>query len=104
MNLKIEGYTVYLVKCADGSYYSGMCVNMKKELIEINNRMWGYFKSRPDRVPVTVVFREDHVPFKEAYVKHKYLRSMTRRSRELFLRKGRWPLGKILREFVVKTG
>ncbi len=100
MNLKVKGYTVFLVQCADGSYYSGMCPDMNKKLREINSRLESYFINRLDLVPVKVVFREDHVPFKEAFVKHKYLRSMTKRHRDRMVRTGKWPLGKDLRKFM----
>jgi len=100
--LKVVGYSVFLVKCADGSYYSGMCVNLKNKINEINARLESYFKSRPELVPVKLAFHEDHIPFKEAFVKHKYLRSLTKRHRDRLITTGRWPLGKDLREFMEK--
>ena len=103
MNLKIEGYSVYLVKCADNSYYSGMCVNLDKEIIEINNRLVSYFKSRPDLVPVTILFHEDHIPFKEAFVKHNYLRFMNRHARNVFIKKKAWPASREFKKFLEKN-
>ena len=94
MALQIEGYTVFLVKCADGSYYSGMCKNLDKKVVEINNRLEGYFMSRPQLVPVTVVFQDDQVPFLEAYAKHRHLRSMTKRHRERLIKTSKWPKSK----------
>jgi predicted GIY-YIG superfamily endonuclease len=100
---KIQGYSVFLVLCANGSYYSGMCDNLNKKIKQINARLEPYFKSHPERVPVTVVFHEDHVPFKEAYVKHRYLRSLTKRHRVKMAKTGKWPLGKEIRIFL-RTG
>ena len=96
---RIKGYTVYIVECADGSYYSGMCYNLEKEIKNVNRRNVPYFKGRPKKLPVKVVFHEDHVPFKEAYVKHIYLRTLTRRHRIKLIQTKEWPRGRMLREF-----
>jgi predicted GIY-YIG superfamily endonuclease len=93
----------YLLECADGSYYSGMCVSLNKEIIEINNRLVSFFKSRPDLVPVTVIFHEDHIPFREAYVKHKYLRFMNKHARDRLLRKNAWPASREFKKFLEKN-
>lgn len=100
MNLKVEGYSVFIVKCADNSYYSGMCKNLNRRVIEINNRLISYFVSRPKLVPVIVVFHEDHIPFREAYVKHRYLRKLTKRYRDHLINTGRWPLGRNLKNVI----
>jgi predicted GIY-YIG superfamily endonuclease len=102
--LKVKGYRVFLVVCADGSYYSDWCQDLNKKIKEINARLETYFKKHPDRVPVKVAFHEDHIPFKEAYIKHKYLRSMTRRHRSRLIKTQAWPLGKMIREFLKKSG
>jgi predicted GIY-YIG superfamily endonuclease len=96
---KIKGYTVFIVECADESYYSGMCLNLEKEIKSINRRLIPHFKGHPKKVPVKVVFHEDHIPFKEAFVKHIYLRSLTRRHRIKLIQTGEWPRGRMLREF-----
>jgi predicted GIY-YIG superfamily endonuclease len=100
---KFDGYSVYLVSCSGGGYYSGMCVDLKKKIKEINSRFEPYFKVHPEKVPVTIAFHEDHIPFKEAFVKHRYLRSLTKRHRTKLVETGKWPLGKELRIFL-KTG
>jgi len=100
VKLKVVGYSVFLVKCADGSYYSGMCSDLNKKVKEINYRLEPYFMSRPTLVPVTLAFHEDHIPFKEAFVKHKYLRALTKKQRDRIIRLKKWPLGKELRKFI----
>lgn len=102
--LQIEGYTIFIVKCANGTYYSGMCKNLDKQVVEINNRFTPYFMSRPQLVPVKVVFHEDRVPFREAYIKHRYLRTLTKRYRDRLVMTGKWPGGKNLKEMLVKIG
>ena len=106
MALQIEGYTIYLLKCADGSYYSGMCKDMTKELSEINKnkRLSGYFLNRSQLLPVTIVFQEDHVPFKEAFAKHRTLRAMTKRYRDRLIRTKKWPVSTEYKKFLEKNG
>lgn len=102
--LQIKGYTVFLVKCSDESYYSGMCENMDKKLSEINNRFEPYFMAHPELVPVTVAFREDNIPFKQAYAKHRYLRTLTKRHRDKLVKTGQWPAGAGLKKIFEKIG
>lgn len=102
VKLQIKGYTVFLVRCADGSYYSGMCEDMDRKLSEINNRFEPYFMAHPELVPVTLVFREDQIPFKLAYAKHRYLRSLTKRLREKLIKTGQWPAGPRLKKIFEK--
>ena len=59
-----------------------------------------YFNGHPERLPVKIKFREDHVPFDEAFAKHRYLKSLNRRHREKIIRTQSWMLGKILRKFL----
>lgn len=99
-SLVIKGYTVFIVECADGSYYTGFCEDLKKRLKEINTCNVAYFLTKPQLVPVKVVFREDHLPFREAYTKHVYLRSLTRRHRIKLIETKKWPLGKMIRKFL----
>ncbi len=102
--MKIRGYTVFIVQCADGSYFSGMCRELKSRLNEINKEMKGgsYFTAHPERLPVKPVFSENNLIFKEAYFKTRYLRTLTRRYRERLIKTGRWPLGKMLRTLLKK--
>ena len=101
--MKIKGCTVFIVQCADGSYFSGLARDLNKKLKEINKERSGYyFSTHPERIPVKVVFKETGLIFKEAFVKYRYLRTLTRRHREKLIKTGVWPLGKILRKFVKK--
>ena len=94
------GWSVFLVKCADGSYYGGMTRNMKKELVLMNTPAHGsspwYFKSFPKKAPVDLVFEERHVPFREAFAKKSYLMEMNRTQRDALIRTKSWPAGWLL--------
>jgi len=98
------GWTVFLLECADGTYFGGMTRNLEFELSQINiSRRGVYFSAHPERVPAKVVFSETRLPFKEAYIKKTYLMEMNRRLRKKLVETGRWPLGRIMRKFVVDT-
>lgn len=100
VELQIRGYTVFIVQCMDGSYYSGLCDDMDKRLKEINACNVSYFLSKPHLVPVKIVYREDHLPFRDAYAKHTYLRKLRKRDREKLIQTKKWPLGKRLRSLI----
>ena len=90
--LRNIGWSVYIVECKDKSYFAGMTRNLKKELARINVLKKGrYFNaSHPERVPVTVVFEEKNVPFREAYAKFSYLKGLNRVQREKLIRTKKW--------------
>ena len=99
--LNLTGWTVYILECADGTYATGFCSNLRKRLASINIFQEGYYFSRhPDRIPVKVVFKEIQLPFKEAFSKARYLRNMTRRYKIRLINTGRWPIGGAYQEYL----
>ena len=100
-DLKNIGWTVFIVECADTTYYTGIARDMKKALVEINVfRKGRYFCNHPERVPVSIIYREDHVPFREAYAKLSYMRKMNRRQKKKLINTNQWPVGGAWKEFV----
>jgi hypothetical protein len=67
--LKGMGWTIYVVSCPDGSFYTGMTKNMKRDMYEIFT---------PRMMSLSVVYQEDHVPFRDAYAKHRFLKACDR--------------------------
>ena len=96
-------WVIYIVECADGTYYGGMTQNLEKQLLLINNNREGfYFSTHPERVPVTLRY-EENIPFKEAHAKFKYLKEMSRRLRKKLIETKRWPFGGAWREFAINN-
>jgi putative endonuclease len=63
---------VYILKCADGSYYTG-CTQELTQRLERHNR--GYVDSTQNRLPVELIL---HLTFKDKYKAYdfeKYLKS-----------------------------
>lgn len=85
------GWTVYIMQCADGSYYVGMARDVNKELKYLN-------KYHPDkhlnpiygRLPLKIIYTEKNIPFREAYAKFSYLRVMNRVQRDRLLQTKKW--------------
>lgn len=93
---------VFILECADGSYYTGMCNDFRKKLWEIENGINVYFTTHPERLPVRIIFEEKGIPFREAYAKSQYMKRMTRIQKERLINKGIWPIGGVLRDYYDK--
>lgn len=86
-------WVIYIVECADGTYYGGMVQDLEEQLHFINNDRKGfYFNTHPERVPVMLRY-EENIPFKEAHAKFKYLRKMNKRLKKKLIETKRWPYG-----------
>ena len=97
----IFGWTIYILECANGSYYSDMSRNLKLDLEAIENGGFWYFRKNKGLTPVKVVYKEPRVPFKEAWAKHTYLRMMTKLQRSKLIKTKKWPLGGAWKRFLL---
>lgn len=93
---------VFILRCADDSYYTGMCRDLRKKLWEIEHGVNIYFTNHPYRLPVTPVFKEKGLSFKEAYAKSLYMKRMTRVQKQRLIDKNLWPVGGVLKEYYDK--
>jgi predicted GIY-YIG superfamily endonuclease len=102
---KLRGYTVFIAECKNGSYYTGMTLNLRNEIKKINAGGYGKFFKRfhyKNYLPIKVVFKEDDLLFSEAMAKFFVLRDMKRMYRKRLIDEGRWPLSKILRSLLAQ--
>ena len=89
------------MECADGTYATGLCSDLRKKVASINIFQDGfYFSCHPERLPVKVVFKESQLPFKEAFSKARYLRNMKKNQKIRLIEAGIWPLGGAYREYL----
>lgn len=84
-------YTVYMVRCADGTYYTGMTKDLKRRLAD-HNRGRGARYTR-GRGPVRVVATRGRLTFGEAARLERNWKSLTRSQKEELVRKGQSELG-----------
>lgn len=98
-----QGHTVYIMEGADGSYYTGICSSpdIEKELEKATEAKIKHFR-KPGRIPAKIIFKEEHLHFKEAYLKFKYLRTMKRSSRKKLIDTKKWPAGKMLEPLILE--
>jgi putative endonuclease len=70
-------YNVYIVLCSDGTYYTGIAVDVEKRINEHNTSPRGARYTRARR-PVTLVYREK-CPDRSSALKREYtIKRMTR--------------------------
>jgi putative endonuclease len=59
-------YHVYIVRCNDGTFYTGITNNLEKRLLQHNGNMWGGAKYTRGRGPVELVYIEKYPTRKDA--------------------------------------
>lgn len=66
MFFKSYPYHVYIVKCNDGSLYTGITNDLERRLRQHNGEMWGGAKYTHSRGPVELVYIKKYSTRKEA--------------------------------------
>jgi predicted GIY-YIG superfamily endonuclease len=103
--LKKIGWTIYILDCADNTFFAGMSRSFRLQgdldKIKINNR---YFKEHPERLPVKTAYIEQGLPFREALAKFDYLKVMNRRQRTKLIVTNKWHIGGPWREYLESKG
>jgi putative endonuclease len=80
------GYSVYIVECSDGTYYTGIAVDVEKRLHEHNHSPKGARYTRSRR-PVTLRYTEV-LPDRSSALKREYaVKKMTRAQKSALVRK-----------------
>ena len=80
-------FWVYMLKCADRSYYTGHTDNLEARMAQHNSgEIAGYTHSR---LPVTLVFSQDCGTREEAFTAERRLKGWSRAKKEALLR-GDW--------------
>src|SRR6185436_3907401 len=59
-------YHVYIVKCNDGTLYTGITNDLERRLRQHNGNMWGRAKYTRGRGPVQLMYVEKYATRKEA--------------------------------------
>lgn len=79
-------YTVYLLRCADGTFYTGVTTDMERRLKEHNTSARGakYTKARR---PVALVYTESCASRSEAQKREYALRTLSRKEKEVLVTK-----------------
>jgi putative endonuclease len=77
-------YYVYILKCSDGSYYTGVTNNIEKRLTEHNSddSVTSYTSKRR---PVELVYSQQFNDIKQAIELEKQIKGWSRRKKEAFI-------------------
>ncbi|QTX04060.1 GIY-YIG nuclease family protein [Agromyces archimandritae] len=75
--------TVYILECADGSYYVGSTRDLERRLAEHRSGVGAAYTRR--RLPVRLAFRQDFDRIDEAYRLEKQVQGWSRRKREALI-------------------
>lgn len=77
-----RGYT-YILRCADGSYYTGSTNNMDMRLYQHHIGEGAIYTKK--RLPVELVFVEEHERVDEAFAREKQLQGWSKKKKEALI-------------------
>lgn len=77
---RLGEFYVYILECADKTYYTGYTPDLKRRL-KLHNEGKGAKYTR-DRRPVKLVWRKEYKYFKKAFLEEKRIKRLTRKQKE----------------------
>lgn len=80
MEPKQRNNTTYILRCSDGTYYTGWTNNLKKRLEEHNAGRGA--KYTRGRTPVELVYMESHGTRQEAMQREAWIKKLARKEKE----------------------
>jgi len=78
-------YHVYIVRCIDGSLYSGIAINLLKRVAQHNGEGARGAKYTRGRRPVTLVYQEKYQTRSQALRREHEIKNMTKIQKEALL-------------------
>ena len=74
---------MYILKCADGSYYVGSTRDLDRRIFEHGTGAGASYRRKP--LPVELVFAEEYTYVHEPYEREKQIQGWSRRKREALI-------------------
>ena len=84
-------YTVYILECADGTYYTGITTDITRRIEEHNHSPKGAKYTRARR-PVILRYHEEHLGKSQALKREMAIKKMKRSAKINLMNKGNKPL------------
>ena len=75
---------VYILKCSDGSYYTGSAIDLEKRVAEHMAGIIDGYTSK--RLPVQLVFCSEMPTMFEAFLRERQIKGWTRRKKEALMK------------------
>ena len=82
--LKPQTWCIYIVRCSDGSLYTGITTDLERRLFEHNNAKNGAKYTRPRR-PVTLVYQEMADSRSQASKREREIKNLTQQQKLLLI-------------------
>ncbi len=81
----MKHYFIYILKCSDGTYYTGVTSNLEKRVLQ---HKIGHYKNSytSNRQPVELVFHTSFFDINEAIRKEKQIKKWSKRKKEALIR------------------
>lgn len=95
-------FWVYILCCADGSYYTGHTDNLEKRLAEHYDGQGGRYTST--RLPVELVFSEEFNTREEALACEQQIKGWSHKKKEALIRGDWMEISKLARKHHTSTG
>ena len=76
---------MYILKCADDSYYTGSTVNLELRLVQHQNGEAANHTRK--RLPVVLVYYEEYQNIAEAFYREKQVQGWSRKKKEALIEK-----------------
>ena len=75
---------MYILKCSDGSYYTGSTIDIEKRMVEHNDgRAANYTRKR---LPIELVYLEEYLEVSAAFVREKQVQGWSRKKKEALIK------------------
>jgi len=74
---------VYILRCSDGSYYTGSAIDLEKRVAEHMAGTYSGFTSK--RLPVKLVFSCEMPTIHDAFLRERQIKGWTRRKKEALI-------------------
>jgi len=85
MALENKKHFVYIVECADGSYYTGYTTDIQRRLNEHNYSFKRGAKYTRSRRPVKLVHSEEHPTRSQALKRESSIKKLSRKKKQIII-------------------
>ncbi|MFH1873712.1 MAG: GIY-YIG nuclease family protein [Pseudomonadota bacterium] len=83
---QMKTFYLYILKCSDGSYYTGHTDDLEKRLAEHGE---GYCEYTVKRLPIELVFSDEFATREEALGRERQIKGWSRKKKEALI-EGNW--------------
>ena len=89
---KMRGY-LYILECADGSYYTGSTIDLEKRILEHQDGKGANHTKK--RLPIKLVYVEEYLNIGSAFYREKQIQGWSRSKKEALINRNQGDLSKL---------